>query len=135
MMEQTQPCVDEGDAVLITSLNHAFVIRRTSWRCDVINAGLLRSIDVVPEREEGVGRNRDFVQLRNPIAFFDVCQLLWRIFKGILINICGHVDSEHSGHENVDDVRLFGTLHSFLEHHLLDSWMLTKPPVVDLVAG
>ena len=54
-MEKTHSRECHGNTVLIAALDYDIVADRAAGLCNILNAGLLRSLDIIAEGEEGVG--------------------------------------------------------------------------------
>ena len=55
MMEQTDSCKCHRHVVLVAALDDSVVKNRSARLCDVLDAALVCALDVVTEREEGIG--------------------------------------------------------------------------------
>lgn len=54
MMEEAHACERHCDAILVAGINNIVVANRTACLSDVLYAALVRTLDVVAEREERV---------------------------------------------------------------------------------
>ena len=55
VMEQTDSCKCHRHVVLVAALDDSVVTNRSARLCDVLDAALVCALDVVAEREEGIG--------------------------------------------------------------------------------
>ena len=69
MMEEAHTCERHCDAILVAGINNIVVANRTACLSDVLYAALVRTLDVVAEREEGVGAEGDAGLLLEPCLF------------------------------------------------------------------
>ena len=70
MMEKTHSCECHGHAVLIRALDNDIVADRSAGLCNILNAGLLRSLDIIAEGEECIASKRYAVDS------IEICSLL-----------------------------------------------------------
>ena len=61
MVEQTDTCEGHSHAVLVTALDDSVVSDGSARLCDVLDAALLRALDVIGEWEESIGAESDVI--------------------------------------------------------------------------
>ena len=115
VMEEPQRRVSENHSVLVRRLD-AFLVHDTSGRCrEIPNAALPCAMHVVPEREERIARTRHAVELPRVVCAL-LCAERRRDRLEVALPLCFLAAFEHlAADEEVDRVRLVGTLDPFLE--------------------
>lgn len=135
-MEQPDVLLDERDTELLSSLENCAVVL-ASCRCsNVLGTAPVRPEDIVNEGEEGVRRQSDTLELRQPLL-----ALLWSKVLGDLafLEICGEVIvldaaiGDETRAEKVIGVGLGGTLGALLELEVEGTLVEAHPPVISLV--
>lgn len=138
VVEQPDVLLDERDAELLCSLENRAVVLTACRGSDVLGATPVRPEDVVDEREEGVRRQSNALQLRQPfltlfcgevlrdLAFLEVCRE---------VVVLDATVGDEARAEEVDGVRLGRTLGALLELEVEGTLVEAHPPVVCLVTG
>ena len=133
-MEKSQRGVNEDYSVLVRRLD-AFLVHDTSRRRgEIPNTTPLRAMHVVWEREKRIARTRHTVELSRVVRTLlgaegrrDLLeQAVPLLFLAALENLAS--DKE------VDRVRFFGALDSFLEWERKNARVMTQPPIISLGA-
>ena len=134
VVEKPQRRVNENYSVLVHRLD-AFLIHDTSRRrSEIPNTALLRAMHVVREREKRIARTRHTVELSHVVRTLlgaerrrDLLeQAVPLLFLAALENLAP--DKE------VDRVRFFCTLDSFLEWERKNARVVAQPPIISLGA-
>lgn len=132
MMEKPQRRVSKNDSVLVRRLDALLVHDTSRWRGEIPHAALPRAMDVIREREERIARTRYAIE--PPRVFRALLgakrrgylPLLKQAFPLRLLAALEDLPTD----EEVDRVRLFGTLDALLEWHREHARMVPQPPVV-----
>jgi hypothetical protein len=134
VVEKPQQRVNENYSVLIRRLD-AFLVHDTSRRrCEIPNTTFLRAMHVVREREKRITRTCYTVELSRVVRTLlgterrrDLLeQAVPLLFLAALENLAS--DKE------VDRVRFFGALDSFLEWERKNARVVAQPPIISLGA-
>lgn len=134
VVEKPQRRVNENYSVLVRRLD-AFLVHDTSRRRgEIPNTTLLRAMHVVREREKRIARTRHTVELSRVVRTLlraerrrDLLeQAVPLLFLTALENLASN--------KEVDRVRFFGALDSFLEWERKNARVVAQPPIISLGA-
>ena len=133
-MEKPQRRVNENDSVLVRCFDAFFVHDTSRRRGEIPNATLLRAMHVVREREKCIAGTRHAVELSRVVRTLlgaerrrDLSeQAVPLLFLAALENLAS--DKE------IDRVRFFGALDTFLKWERKNAWVVAQPPIISLGA-
>ena len=92
MVEKTHSCECHCHAVLIAALDNDIVTDRSAGLCDILNAGLLRSLDIIAEGEECIGAKGNAIDSIEICSLFCICERLGTNCKVLLlVALCAYV--------------------------------------------
>mmetsp|Transcript_76139 Transcript_76139/g.123701 ORF Transcript_76139/g.123701 Transcript_76139/m.123701 type:complete len:211 (+) Transcript_76139:112-744(+) len=133
VVEEAHAVVAHDKIVLITRLRHFLVGNRAAGLHNVLDTELYARVDVIAEREEGVGRNRDARQIAHVLVEIRLCERLGLLEKLLRPRI--HLDGCHLIHSlNIPHTRVdaFLPLGFGLELEAKHFRVLAHPPCCHL---
>ena len=133
-MEQPIPREAQHNPVLIAGGNHIIIPNGAAGLGDIGNAGLLRPLHIIPEREKCIGPAGNAALLCNPRLLLLGGQDLGLDLEGLLPNALGQNVLILVGGVHVDGIvpiRAADSVHKLEAQHL---GMLPDQPVVCLIA-
>ena len=138
VVEQPDVLLNERDTELLCGLENCAVILATCRCSNVLGTAPVRPEDVVDEGEEGVRRQGDTLELRQPLLALFCGEVLRNV---TLLEVCGKVIvlratiRDETRAEQVDSIRLGWALGALLELEIEGTLVEAHPPVVSLVTG
>lgn len=131
-MEKPQRRVNENYAVLVRSLD-AFLVHNTSRRrCKIPNTTLLHAMHIVREREKRIARARHAVELSSVVRTLLGAERRRDLFKQVIPMLFLATLEDLASNKEVDRVRFFGALDSFLEWERKNARVVAQPPIISL---
>lgn len=133
-MEKPQRRVNENYSVLVRRLD-AFLVHHTSRRRgEITNTTLLRAVHVVREREKRIARTRHTVELSRVVRTFLGAERRRDLFEQAVPLLFLAALENLASDKEVDRVRFFGALDSFLEWERKNARVVAQPPIIGLGA-
>lgn len=130
MVEKAQRRVDENYFVFVRRLD-AFLVHDTSRRRgEIPNTTLLRAMHVVREREKRIARTRHTVELRRVVRTLLGAERRRDLFEQAVPLLFLAALENLASDKEVDRVRFFGALDSFLEWECKNARVVAQPPII-----
>ena len=133
-MEKPQWRMNENYSVLVRSLDAFFVHDTSGRRGEIPNATLLRAIHVVREREKRIARTCHTVELPRVVRTLLGAKRRRDLFEQAIPLLFLAALENLTSEKEVDRVRFFGALDSFLERERKDARVVAQPPIISLGA-
>ena len=80
MVKQTNTGECHRHSVFVAHIDHVVVTDRATRLCDILHAALVGTLNIITEREEGVGTESHILHLVEPCALLLLCE--YRRFFG-----------------------------------------------------
>ena len=134
-MEQTDSRKCHRHVVLVAALDNSIVTNRSARLCDVLDAALVCALNVVAEREEGIGTYGYALHLIEPCTFFFSCEDFRFYFEDLLP--CAVCEDIHVlvADVNVDRIVTVCAADAVYELQIQHLRALTQEPVVGFLSG
>lgn len=133
-MEESQRCVTEHHLMFIRRLDALGVHHAAARRSEVRHPALPRPVDIICEREERIARTCHPIQLNRPRLPLLLSQgRRYALELGLPLRLLTTLE-DLTTYEQIDRIRLLGTLDTVFEWERKDTRMVAEPPQVGLAA-